>query len=77
MPAATKGAMLLAFLVLAQSAQPAPAPSVAQARVTLRIQRAARASDSEWRKAPPDSRREIGRKDENGRTIVIRVIEHQ
>jgi hypothetical protein len=69
--------MLLALLVLAQGAQPAPAPGVVQARVTLRIQRAARASESDWRKAPPARRREIERKDEAGRTIVIRVIEHQ
>ena len=69
--------MLLALLVLAQGAQPAPAPSVTQARVTLRIQRAARASENDWRKAAPASRREIERKDETGRTIVIRVIEHQ
>jgi hypothetical protein len=69
--------MLLALLVLAQGAQPAPAPSMAQAKVTLRIQRAARASENDWREAPPASRRESERKDETGRTIVIRVIEHQ
>lgn len=72
--------MFIALLLLAQAAQPAPAGPVetsTQARVTLRIHRAAQASAGDWRKAPPASRREIERKDENGRAIVIRVIEHQ
>ena len=72
--------MFMALLVLAQAAQPVPSRPVepsSQARVTLRIHRAAQASAREWRKAPPASRREIERKDENGRAIVIRVIEHQ
>ncbi|HJR82823.1 MAG TPA: hypothetical protein VJ775_02745 [Sphingomicrobium sp.] len=67
----------MALLVLAQGAQPATVARPDQARVTLRIRQAAPASEREWRKAPPASRREIERKDESGRTIVIRVIEHQ
>jgi hypothetical protein len=72
--------MFMALLVLAQAAQPAPAGRVqtpTQARITLRIHRAAQASEREWRKAPPAGRREIERKDSDGRMIIIRVIEHQ
>lgn len=77
---ATNNAMFMALLVLAYTAEPtwvgAVEPST-QARVTIRIHRAAQASATDWRKAPPASRREIECKEADGRTIVIRIIEHQ
>jgi hypothetical protein len=69
--------MFAALLILAQSAEPAAPARGSQARVSLRIHKAVQASESEWRKAPAANRRELERKDEDGRAVVIRVIEHQ
>ena len=66
------------LLVLADVATRLPAHSATPATASVRIQRAtAIASQNQWDKAPRRNRREIVRKEPDGRAIVVRVIEHE
>jgi hypothetical protein len=69
---------MLALLVLAEVAARPPVESAAPARASVRIVRtSAIARKDQWEEAPRLNRREIVRKEADGRTVVIRVIEHE
>jgi hypothetical protein len=71
------GAMLL-LLALAEIAPSSPAvPVRVQATAAIRIERAGVATKTEWERLPPQRRRELIRTDELGRSIAIRLIEHE
>lgn len=66
------------LLVLAEVLTPLPVQSGTPARASLHIERSvAIARKDSWDKAPRLNRREIVRKEADGRTIVVRVIEHE
>lgn len=67
--------LLLAPLALA--AEPPATPVVRQARATVHIVSAARASRDEWKRLPPQKRREVLRRDEHGRVTLLRLIENE
>ena len=48
-----------------------------QAKVTVRIERAATASRQEWKNTAKSSRREVVVRDEHGRPVLLRLIEYQ
>ena len=74
--AATSGTMLL-LLFLAETVSRPPVQSATPASTSVRIHRSVRASEDQWNMTPPENRRELRRKDENGRMLIMRVIEHQ
>jgi hypothetical protein len=67
--------LLLAGFAIAAS-QPA-GPTTRSATASVRIERAAPVTAQHWSQAPIASRREVERTDENGRKIIVRLIEHQ
>ena len=68
--------MLLLAALAAFSAAPAERPAM-QARVTVRIERPARASAKQWDSLPLSGRREILIRDDQGRPVLIRLIENE
>ena len=48
-----------------------------RARAMVRIERSAVANRTEWERLPSERRRELVRKDELGRPVVIRVVEYE
>ena len=69
---------MLILFVLAEVATRSTVQTGAPARASVRIERAAAIARKDlWDKAPPLHRREIVRKEADGRTIVIRLIEHE
>lgn len=48
-----------------------------QAKVTVRIERAATASRREWKNTAKSARREVVVRDEHGRPLLLRLIEYQ
>jgi hypothetical protein len=52
-------------------------PLETQARASVTIKRAARASSDNWSKVPHQARREISFHDEQGRLIRVRLIEFE
>jgi len=56
---------------------PPSARAQAQATATIRIERPAIANSAEWDRAPRASRKEVIRRDERGRPVLLRLIEHQ
>ncbi len=69
------------LLLAALAAQAAPAPplpkALNQATATLRIQRASVISSESWDRSPPDMRREVVSMDDQGRPLLLRLIENQ
>ena len=69
---------MLLLIALAASASPPPPPvRVQEARATARIERSQRVTQETWTSAAEDQRREIIRRDEKGRLILLRLIENQ
>jgi hypothetical protein len=69
---------MLFLLVLAEVATRPPVESGAPARASVRILRSSAIARKDlWEETPPLKRREIVRKEADGRTIVIRIIEHE
>ena len=62
------------MLVLALAAA---APVAVQARASVRIERPVSASREEWERLPKSARREVVIRDEQGREILLRLIEQQ
>jgi hypothetical protein len=70
--------MFLLFAAAAVAIVSKPvASATAQATATIRIERPAIASDKEWNQPAKASRREVVRRDERGRPMLLRVIEYQ
>ena len=63
---------MLVLAVLAAT----PPPKV-QATATVRIERPVKANLEEWEKLPPQSKREVVISDEQGRRVLLRVVENQ
>jgi hypothetical protein len=68
---------MLALLLLAEIATRPTVASAAPAVASVRINRPAEASKAEWERTPRANRREIVRRDADGRPILVRVIEHE
>jgi hypothetical protein len=64
------GVFLLAFLAAV------PSPTM-QATATVRIERPVKVSRDEWEKLPSQSKREVVITDEQGRRLLLRVVENQ
>ena len=69
--------MLVLVLAAAASAAPPGPKAVAQAQASVRIERPVTVNRQEWEKLPSSARREIAIRDENGREILLRLIEQQ
>ena len=69
--------MLVLVLAAAASAAPIAPKAVAQAQASVRIERPVAVSHQEWGKLPPSARREVVIRDENGREVLLRLIEQQ
>lgn len=67
---------MLLLGLLAFAAEPAT-PVVRQARATVHIVSAVRASRDEWKRLPPQRRREVVRRDDDGRAVRLRLIENE
>ena len=52
-------------------------PPKALATASVRIERSVSASEEGWRQLPKAQRREVIMRDEQGRTIVLRLVENQ
>jgi hypothetical protein len=48
-----------------------------QATATVRIERPVKVSRDKWEKLPPQSKREVVITDEQGRRLLLRVVENQ
>jgi hypothetical protein len=70
--------MLLLAALAAQASLAPPAPNVAvQATATVRIERPSTVSSKEWGRLPSRSKSEIIVRDEQGRSILLRLVENQ
>jgi hypothetical protein len=69
---------MLALLVLAEVTTRPPMQTGTPATASVRIERAAAiAREDQWDKVPRRNRREIIRREPDGRITVVRVIEHE
>jgi hypothetical protein len=73
---ASIAAMLLLFLMAESVVRTSAVAAQDPPRATVRIVRAAPASADQWKEAPPERRREVIRKSADGRTELLRIIEH-
>jgi len=71
-----QSAQVIAVLVLASAAAPPP-PVAAISQATVRVMRASRASEAEWKRADPAHRREILVRQADGSTTRLLVIDHE
>jgi hypothetical protein len=65
------------LLFLADTATQSLTNEPPPAKAVVRIERATAVSRESWSRAAPPERREIRRIDEQGRPIILRLIEHQ
>ena len=63
------------LLVAFAAAEPPPAHVEAQARATVRIERAVRVDLESWERLPAAARREMLVSDEQGRPLLLRLLE--
>lgn len=68
--------MLLALFLSGIGAATVTVPD-RQARASVRIERPAKAGPAYWNDSPRQQRREVVRKTPEGRTEVLRVVDHQ
>jgi hypothetical protein len=70
--------LLLAALAASQAA-PAPPPPKArlQATATVRIERPSTVTAKDWEQTPQPMKREVIVSDEQGRPILLRLVENQ
>jgi hypothetical protein len=64
---------VLLLAALAAVSQPSPA----QAKASVRIIQAVRATSADWEKLPPGRRREVVVRETDGRPVKIRLIEFE
>ena len=68
---------MLAFLLFAEAiVKSGPTAPPDQARATVRISRSVSAGQAHWKEAPPERRREVVRKNADGRLELIRVVDY-
>jgi hypothetical protein len=69
------------LLLVALSAQASPAPSqpivAVQATATARIERPSTVTARDWERMPQAMRREVIVRDQQGRPLLLRLIENQ
>jgi len=68
---------MLWLLLLADLVEQPPAPQQQSAEVTVRIERASTVTEETWSRTGNYERREVHRIGEDGRPILLRLIEHQ
>ena len=68
---------MLWLLLLADLVEQPPAPRQQSAKVTVRIERASTVTEETWLRTGNHERREVHRVGEDGRPVVLRLIEHQ
>ena len=68
--------MLLLAAIAAASAAPAERPGL-EARAAVRIERPMRVTGEAWNSLPEARRREILVRDEQGRLILLRLVENE
>lgn len=67
---------MITLLALAEMIAATAAPTqVRQATATVRIERPARVTPETWHRASTAERREVLRRDESGRAILLRLID--
>jgi hypothetical protein len=69
--------LLLVALAASQAVQPPPPRVVLQATATVRIERPVTAGREQWDKAPPSNKHEIIVRDEQGRPMLLRIVENE
>jgi hypothetical protein len=69
------------LLLIALSAQASPAPSqpivAVQATATVRIERPSTVTARGWDRLPPQMKREVIVRDEQGQPLLLRLVENQ
>jgi hypothetical protein len=69
------------LLLVALSAQASPAPSqpivAVQATATVRIERPSTVTASDWHRMPPQMKREVIVRNEQGQPLLLRLVENQ
>jgi hypothetical protein len=68
--------LLLVALAVSQAAPPLP-PVRLQASATVRIERPVSASRTDWDRLPASQRREVIARDEQGRPVLLRIVENE
>lgn len=68
---------MLLLLILVDLVDQSPETSQPPAQAFVRIERASMGTQAKWEQIDGGQRREVRRIDENGRPIVLRLIEHQ
>jgi hypothetical protein len=70
---------VLLLVALAAQAAPAPPPPKAavQASASVRIERPSAVSAREWEQQPESAKRELRVLDEQGRAVLLRLVENQ
>ena len=66
---------MFALLLLAGAVPDAPRPT-APAKASVRIERSIAARAADWDKKRPVQRREVRRTEPDGRTVLLRIVEH-
>jgi hypothetical protein len=68
---------MIALALIAAATPPAPRPVLAQATASVRIQRPVSVDQREWERLPKSARRETIIRDEQGRELLLRLLEQQ
>jgi hypothetical protein len=68
---------VIALAIVAATAAPSPRPAVAPATVSARIERPVRVDQRKWERLPESARRETVIRDEQGRELLLRLVEQQ
>ena len=68
---------MLWLLLLADLVEQPPTPRQQSAKVTVRIERASTVTEETWSRTDNYERREVHRIGEDGRAILLRLVEHQ
>lgn len=68
---------MLLTLVLAEIATAAATAPDRQARASVRIERPAKIGEAYWKDSPAPQRREVVRQTPEGRTEIMRIVDHQ
>ncbi len=66
--------LLLAAVALASASAPT---TEVKARATVRVERAVRVTGDDWKRLPEAKRREVLVRDEQGRPVLLRLIENE
>jgi hypothetical protein len=69
--------MLLLVALAAQAANPPSPPVVTQATASIRIERPAVATGDQWDRLPPNRKRAEIVRDEQGRPVLLQIVENE